>query len=183
MPVVIATFVLVGLLCALNLVLTVGVIKRLREHTDLLAERGGGRLSLAPGDQVGEFSSRTVEGEPVDHRVIDTETVVAFFSPTCGPCKEKLPKFVEYARTVPGGRDRVLAAVAADRDDAAAAEPMVSALAPVARVLAGEDAEQLAEACKVQGFPVILKVNRSTDGRLLVMTDQVDVDRPAVASV
>lgn len=183
MPFVIATLVFVGLLCALDLVLTVGVIKRLREHTDLLANRSGGRLSLGPGDEVGEFSALTVDGEPVRDDMIDTETVVAFFSPTCGPCKEKLPKFVEYARTVPGGRGRVVAVVATDRDDAAAGDPMVSALGPVARVLAGEEAEQLAEACKVQGFPVVLKVNRSTDGRLLVMTDQVDVDRPAIASV
>jgi thiol-disulfide isomerase/thioredoxin len=178
---VIATLVLVGLLCALDLVLTVGIIKRLREHTDLLANRSGGRMSLRPGEEVGKFSSVTVDGEPVDNDMIDSETVVAFFSPTCGPCKEKLPMFVEYARTVPGGRGQILAAVTADRDDAAAAAPMLSALTPVARVLTGEEAEGLAEACKVQGFPVVLKVNRSTDGRLLVMTDQVDVDRPAVS--
>ncbi|HET6857995.1 MAG TPA: hypothetical protein VFH94_13010, partial [Streptomyces sp.] len=110
--------------------------------------------------------------------------VVAFFSPTCGPCKEKLPRFVEYARTVPGGRDRILAAVVAEGDeDAGLAAPMLAALGPVARVLTGAGGNALAEACKVQAFPVLLKINRATDGRLLVMTDQVDIDRPAVASV
>ncbi|MEV5599266.1 hypothetical protein [Streptomyces sp. NPDC052496] len=183
MPFVIATVALIGVLCVLDLLLTVGVIKRLREHTDLLSNGGRGRLSLGPGEQVGEFAVTTVDGERLAHDMIDTETVVAFFSPACGPCKEKLPRFVEYARTVPGGRGRVLAAVTADREDAAAAAPLLTALAPVARVLAGEEAEAVAEACRVQGFPVILKVNRSTDGRLLVMADQVDVDRPAVASV
>lgn len=183
MPILIATVVLVAVLCTLDLILTVGVIKRLREHTDLLSERGGGRMSLGPGDEVGEFSVASVEGEPVQAAMIESETVVAFFSPTCGPCKEKLPKFVEYARGVPRGREQVLAVVTSDTpEDAQAAAPSVAALAPVARVVTGQDAEVLASACKVRGFPVVLKVNRSTDGRLLVMTDEVDVERPAVAS-
>ncbi|MEW2289295.1 hypothetical protein [Streptomyces sp. NPDC047841] len=183
MSIVIAVLVLVGLLCLLDLVLTVGVVKRLREHTELLAARGGGRLSLGTGDEVGEFSAVTVDGERVHDGMIHSETVVAFFSPTCGPCKEKLPKFAEYARSVPRGREQVLAAVIADSpEEAEAAAPMLTALRPVARVLTGRDADAVAEACKVQGFPVVLKVNRSTDGRLLVMADQVDVDRPAVAA-
>ncbi|HET6856330.1 MAG TPA: hypothetical protein VFH94_04445, partial [Streptomyces sp.] len=74
MPFVIATVVLVGLLCTLDLVLTVGVIKRLREHTELLAKQGGGRMSLGPGDEVGAFSATTVDGEPADHHMISTET-------------------------------------------------------------------------------------------------------------
>ncbi|WP_016823296.1 hypothetical protein [Streptomyces viridosporus] len=183
MPVLVTAVVLVGLLCTLDLILTVGVIRRLREHTELLSERGGGRMSLGPGDEVGDFSVTSVSGEPVDGTAIGSETVVAFFSPTCGSCKEKLPKFVEYARGVPRGREQVLAAVTADGpQDAEAAAPMVTALTPVARVLTGRDAEAVAEACKVRAFPVVLKVNRSTDGRLLVMTDEVDVERPAVAS-
>jgi thiol-disulfide isomerase/thioredoxin len=184
MPLLVATVVLIGVLCTLDLVLTLGVIKRLREHTELLSESGGGgRMSLGPGDEVGEFSVSSVEDEPVHDAMIESETVVAFFSPTCGPCKEKLPKFVEYARGVPRGREQVLAVVTADTpEDAEAAAPSVAALAPVARVVTGRDAEAIASACKVRGFPVILKVNRSTDGRLLVMTDQVDVERPAITS-
>ncbi|WP_440582111.1 TlpA family protein disulfide reductase [Streptomyces flavofungini] len=183
MPILIATVVLVGVLCTLDLILTIGVIKRLQEHTALLSERGGGRMSLGPGDEVGGFSATSVAGEPVHDAMIESETVVAFFSPSCGPCKEKLPKFIEYARGVPRGREQVIAVVTADTpEDAEAAAPGVAALAPVARVVTGRDAEAVANACKVRGFPVVLKVNRSTDGRLLVMTDEVDVERPAVAT-
>ncbi|GGM40184.1 TlpA family protein [Longimycelium tulufanense] len=183
MSFVIAAVVLVGLLCALDLLLTVGVIKRLREHTELLSGRGGGQVSLGPGDEVGKFSVTTVEGEPVHDDMINSETVVGFFSPTCGPCKEMLPKFVEYARGAPAGREQVLAVVAADgQQDAEAVAPMLSTLAPVARVLTGRDADAVAGACKVRAFPALLRINRSTRGRLLVMANQVDLDRPAVAS-
>ncbi|MEV0263671.1 hypothetical protein AB0I49_20350 [Streptomyces sp. NPDC050617] len=183
MPVLIATVVLVGLLCTLDLILTVGVVKRLREHTELLSERSRGGIALGPGDEVGEFSVSSVDGEPVRDSMIESETVVAFFSPSCGPCKEKLPKFIEYARGVPRGREQVIAVVTVDGPaDAEAAAPSLSALAPVARVVTGRDADAVADACKVRGFPVVLKVNRSTDGRLLVMTDEVDVERPALTS-
>ncbi|MCA6096754.1 hypothetical protein LE181_31930, partial [Streptomyces sp. SCA3-4] len=171
--------VLVGLLCSLDLVLTVGVIKRLREHTELLSRKGDAP-SLATGEEVGAFSATSVDGEAVTDTMIDTETVVAFFSTTCGPCKEKLPKFVEYARSVPGGRGRVLATVIGEPGETAA---MVEALRPVARVTTEDASGVMGEAFKVMAYPVVLKVNRTTDGRLLVMADQVDVDRPAVAPV
>ncbi|MEU4211794.1 hypothetical protein AB0F13_17615 [Streptomyces sp. NPDC026206] len=179
MSIVIAALILVGLLCSLDLLLTVGVIKRLREHTELLSRKGD-QASLTTGEEVGSFSARTVDGEAVTDEMIDTETVVAFFSTTCGPCKEKLPKFVEYARSVPGGRGRVIATVVGEGDESA---PMVAALSPVARVTAEDASGVMGEAFKVMAYPVVLKVNRTTDGRLLVMADQVDVDRPAVASV
>ena len=59
MPVVLAALVIVGMLCALNLILTLGVIKRLREHAALLA---GGPPTIAVGEAIGEFSARTVQG-------------------------------------------------------------------------------------------------------------------------
>ncbi|GHC68006.1 hypothetical protein GCM10010507_52850 [Streptomyces cinnamoneus] len=121
-----------------------------------------------------------MDGEAVTDTMIDTETVVAFFSTTCGPCKEKLPKFVEYARSVPGGRGRVLATVIGEPGETA---PMVEALRPVARVTTEDASGAMGEAFKVMAYPVVLKVNRTTDGRLLVMADRVDVDRPAVAPV
>ncbi|MEU7133661.1 hypothetical protein [Streptomyces sp. NPDC046261] len=179
MSLVIAALVLVGVLCSLDLLLTVGVIKRLREHTELLSRKGD-QPSLATGEEVGPFAVTSVDGEAVSDRAIDTETVVAFFSTTCGPCKEKLPKFVEYARSVPGGRARVIATVIGEGDEVA---PMVAALRPVARVTTEDASGVMGEAFKVMAYPVVLKVNRTTDGRLLVMADQVDVDRPAVASV
>ncbi len=77
MPVVLAALVIVGMLCALNLILTLGVIKRLREHAALLA---GGPPTIAVGEAIGEFSVRTVHGDPLSDRSLGDETLVAFVS-------------------------------------------------------------------------------------------------------
>ena len=50
MPILIAAVVVVGGLCLLDLLLTFGVIRRLREHTSMLTGAGGGlRAGCRPG--------------------------------------------------------------------------------------------------------------------------------------
>lgn len=181
MPILTAALLLVGALCALDLILTLGVIKRLREHTDLLANSGGmGAPALAAGEEVGAFTATTMDGEPLTGEQLAEDTLVAFFSPTCGPCKETMPKFVQYAPTVPGGRDRVLAVVVGEPDEAAGP---VGALSPVARVVVENVDGALGEAFKVKAYPTVLKVGRGGDGRLVVRSNAVDLSRPDVAAV
>jgi hypothetical protein len=169
--------VLVGLLCALDLVLTLGVIRRLREHTDLLAELRGGPGVIAVGEPVDEFVTSTVDGEEFGSAALTGETLVAFFSPDCRPCKEKMPWFIEYARTRPGGRDQVMAVVVGDADEAA---PAAADLSPVARVVVEAAGGPLNTAFKVRAYPSVLVVER-TGGRLLVRSNQVDLEQPATA--
>ena len=56
------------------------VVKRLREHTDLLAA-GSNAPTIGIGQEVGEFSARTVDGETVSPDLLSGETVVAFLLP------------------------------------------------------------------------------------------------------
>jgi hypothetical protein len=70
-PIVIAAVIVVGVLCVLDLLLTFGVIRRLKEHTAMLAERGSGSLAppvigLAEGERPGAFSATTADGQRVD---------------------------------------------------------------------------------------------------------------------
>ncbi|MEU1054273.1 hypothetical protein [Streptomyces sp. NPDC005876] len=179
MPFLIAALTLVGSLCLLDLILTVGVIKRLREHTELLANVGGagnGRASITVGEEVGDFAVSTVDGERLARDLLAGETLVAFFSPTCQPCKEKLPKFLEYARTLPGGRDRVLATVVGDAEASAA---LVAELTPVARVVVEEYDGALSAAFQAKAYPTVLKVARDGAGRLIVTDDDVRLNLPA----
>ncbi|WP_030895641.1 TlpA disulfide reductase family protein [Streptomyces sp. NRRL S-474] len=181
MAFLIAAVVLVGMLCTLDLVLTLGVIKRLREHTDQLSElRGlGAAPVIATGEQVADFSTSTVDGEELCRETLDGETLVAFFSPTCEPCKKKMPAFVEYARTFPGGRKRVVAAVVGD---SGLAGPFVAELAPVARVVVEEDTDSaLSAACQVAAFPTVLRVAPDTTGRLVVTANDMELDQPVAA--
>ncbi|GAB1646592.1 TlpA disulfide reductase family protein [Krasilnikovia sp. MM14-A1259] len=180
MSFVIVAVMVVGALCALDLVLTLGVVKRLREHTELLAAGGPvGPSTLGVGAEVGAFSARTVDGQPLSPQRLSGETLVAFFSPTCEPCKAKMPTFVAYARTEPGGREQVLAVVVGE---AATADAFVTELSPVARVVVEPPGGALASAFQAQAFPTILRIARNNDERLVVSDNQVRLDAPATVA-
>lgn len=126
MPYLVAAVVLIGLLCVLNLMLTMGVIRRLKQTGGETVQHAGPPVVLKPGSRAGEFDAVTVDGEPVSQ---DTVTgLVGFFSAGCEPCHKLLPSFVERARVL--GRENVLAVVGGDDAE------VVEALRPVARVVA-----------------------------------------------
>jgi thiol-disulfide isomerase/thioredoxin len=178
MPFLIAGVLFVGLICLLDLVLTLGVIKRLREHTELLAEASSGPPVIATGTMVDTFVTSTVDGEPVDAGALDGETLVGFFSPTCGPCQERLPLFAAFARDMPGGRDRTLAVIIGDDDEVTAP---VEALRSVARVVVEAPHGALATAFQVEAFPTLLMIAPGPAGQLVVTDNEVRLDQPLAA--
>ncbi|QFU92692.1 TlpA disulfide reductase family protein [Amycolatopsis sp. YIM 10] len=178
MSVLIAGVVLAGLLCLLDLVLTLGVIKRLREHTELLARANSPRTALAPGERVGEFATSTLDGRRLAQADLGAETLVAFFSPTCEPCEEKIPGFLDFAREFPGGRDRVLAVVVGDP---AEANWRVEDFFDVARVVVEPAEGAVSTAFGVRGFPSVLITGPGPDGVPVVTTDDVRLTAPATA--
>ncbi|MGW6501124.1 TlpA family protein disulfide reductase [Nonomuraea angiospora] len=117
MPYLVAAVVVVGLLCLVDLVLTLAVIRRLRVHTLRLAELApAGAPMVQPGTTIGEFSATALGGETVSRAFFSGPSVVAVFSTECASCHERLPEFASYlADTRP---ERVLAVVAGDPDAA-----------------------------------------------------------------
>ncbi|MFJ5720535.1 hypothetical protein [Streptomyces sp. NPDC093149] len=171
----------VGSLCCLNLLLTIGVVRRLREHSELLAERGGPNESDVPvGLEVGEFAAVTLDGTEVGRDDLAEDCVVAFFMHDCSPCREKMPRFVEYARKLPGGRDQTLVVVA--EDDGKERE-FAQALAPVARVVVTNGMGPVAGAFKVSAFPTMLRVARDELGQVRVSANSIDLDQPMGALI
>ncbi|WP_188189793.1 TlpA family protein disulfide reductase [Nonomuraea sp. SYSU D8015] len=176
MAVVWAALILVGAICVLDLILTLGVIRRLREHTthlETLLRAGTGALAApglpAVGGTVGEFAARTLDGEEVSRRSLSGETLVAFFSPGCKPCLEKLPGFLEHARRRIGGRRLILAIVAGG--DAAAAE-MTETLRQVARVIVEDGYDgPVAQAFGVSEYPAFCLVD--SDGTIVAAEGDV----------
>ncbi|WP_101790619.1 TlpA disulfide reductase family protein [Nonomuraea indica] len=178
MAVLWAAVILVGVIGTLNLILTLGVVRRLREHAthlETLLRSGAG--ALAPpglphvGGAVGEFAARTLDGEDVSRSSLSGETLVAFFSPGCKPCLEKLPGFVEHARRRIGGRRLILAIVAGGDQ---AAREMVRELSPVARVVVEDGYEgPVARAFQVAEYPAFCLVD--SDG--LIVAAEGDVTR------
>lgn len=151
MAVLIAAVVIVGALCLLDLLLTFGVIRRLREHTTLLASAAGSAesvIGLAPGESPGKFAATTNSGEVVNGAA--GLEVVAFFSSWCSACPERVPPFLEYVKSNRIGREAVLAVVA---QDGATSAPYLDQLATVAQVCIEPHDGVIAKAFQVSGFP------------------------------
>jgi len=105
---------------------------------------------------------------------------VAFFSPTCQPCREKMPVFVDYARAFPGGRERVLAVVVGDTRDATS---FVAALHPVARAVVENPGGTVSSAFNVQAYPTVLMTAPNASGVPTVTDNHVDLSRPVVPTL
>lgn len=157
MAALVAAVVVLGLFCVLNAVFCLGIIRRLREHTELIEKLGHGGhsdLILPAGKTIGAFTASTLDGMEVSNESLTDPTLVAFFSPGCGPCEEERPKFVELAATHP--RDRVLAVVAGSDEEAAAAA--VADLLAVATVVREDDGGPVQRAFEVGGYPAFALV-------------------------
>jgi hypothetical protein len=125
MAYLVAAVVLLGVLCVLNLLFTLGILRRLRTQPAWPTEPP---FALAAGSAVGEFSVTTTTDELVTHDTL--AGLVGFFSAGCEACHDLLPQFIERARGTE--RDQVLAVVGGSDDET------VRALAPVARVVVAD---------------------------------------------
>ncbi|MEV6586998.1 hypothetical protein [Streptomyces acidicola] len=163
-----------GLLCLLNLVLALGVIRRLREHSEQLAHLNGtgapDHAILPAGAMVGSFTAEAASGIPLTDADLADGTLVAFFSPTCKPCGEKVPGFVAALADRPEEKDRFLAVVVGDAETSA---PMLASLASVAPAVREEEDGPVGTAFAVRAYPASARVSRDADGRLLVARTDV----------
>lgn len=156
-----AAVILVGATCLTNLILSLGVIRRLREHADILERQRSGAaepdsLMLGAGSVVGRYATATTGGETVSRESLAGQTLVGFFSPGCRACEERRSSFIDYAKAVPGGAARVLAVVIGSGADAADLE---RELAPVARVVIEDHDGAVGTAFGVRAYPAFILVN------------------------
>lgn len=148
-----AAVTLFAVFSALNLLLTFGVIRRLRVHDTMLgrtARAGMPDVLLAAGGEPQPFEPvATTSGGPLTRDDL-RGAVVAFFSHDCAGCREQAPAFVELARALEPGR--VVAVVAGDP---AANRELVGALEPFARVTVEPHQGPVQRAFAVRGFPAM----------------------------
>src|SRR5215469_7553432 len=151
MAILSAAIVVVGLLCLTDLLLTFGVIRRLREHNEQLAHFNGADApvsDLAVGATLAPFTARSISGEPLSGPT--GLRMVAFFSAGCSACPERVPAFVDYVRANQIARDSVIAVIISSQPEPVSYQEDVAAVAPV-RVEPLDGG--LADAFKVRGFP------------------------------
>lgn len=159
MPYLVAVITLLALVTLFDLVVTVGLVRRLRAHSDLLAGlAGGGSEMLAAGTAVPEFSGESIDGLLVDREWLSGPAAVAFLAVDCPHCQTNLPEFVAYVRGGGYTREAVLAVIAYHGQDSPAADDMVSVLAPVATVVREISGGAIAAAFSVRGFPTFYLV-------------------------
>ncbi|WP_039934473.1 TlpA family protein disulfide reductase [Streptomyces viridochromogenes] len=171
--------VLVGTLCAVDLLLTIGVIKKLREYgpAGRAGAPGRGMTPLRPGEELPAFTAVAVDGAPVSRASLPDGALIAFLSPTCEPCRQKLPELVAYAAAEPGGRDRTLAVVVGEPEEC---ERFVQELSPVTRVVVEPRGGPVCAALRVDAFPTTLRVSSDRD-RTVVTGFVVDLARETAA--
>lgn len=161
MPFLTAAVILFGVLCVLDLLLTFGVIRRLREQNETLrlvreqqsAVAASADVALPAGAAIGEFAATTVSGTPLSDADIDGRLLVGFFSPICDPCKERMPQFIEYATRFDG---RVLAVASAEIGETG---DMVARLGEVAEVVLEAEGGPVHQAFGAKGYPALLLVD------------------------
>ncbi|MET7962629.1 hypothetical protein ABZ356_22540 [Micromonospora zamorensis] len=144
--------VLVAALGLLNLVLLLGVVRRLREHSDLLSDQQGQppAVMLEVGSIPGDFISTTVDGRVLSRADLPPMTLVAFLSPSCEHCEEQLPVLVDRARTMPGGAEHVWIVVVGKGPET---QPYAERFTGLATVFVEPGTGALPLAFGVKGFP------------------------------
>ncbi|MEU8185201.1 TlpA disulfide reductase family protein [Micromonospora sp. NPDC049044] len=152
MPYLITAVVLACTLGTLNLLLALAIIRRLREHSELLAGRpsGDGPGIIGAGQTPAAFEGVDTDGVPVRREELTGDTLVVFFSTDCRACREALPRFVTQATAFPGGRGQILAVVTGDEPEV---PELASRLTEVARVVLDGADGSLATAFQAAAFP------------------------------
>ncbi|MEV1329259.1 TlpA disulfide reductase family protein [Micromonospora costi] len=150
MPVVVAVLVVLSILTLLNLLLTFGVIRKLREHTQELAAYRP-PVTLPVGAQVPDFTAPAVAGDVVSLASLRASgALVAFLAPDCSGCQAQLPE--------------VRAALADALDTPAAVVVVITRLHP-APERDDRDRADLVAALGVQGSRAVV-VHEPLDGAL-----------------
>ncbi|MFI7705558.1 hypothetical protein [Nonomuraea sp. NPDC049480] len=155
MPFLVAAVVLVGVLCALDLVLTLAVIRRLRQHTAKLAHlsaAGGGGL-LPDGASLPVFEARSIDGEEVSER---GWRLVAMLATTCQACAGQLPDLESLVKESGYAPDQVLAVVVGP--DTPEGGELVDTVRPVATVVREVRNGALSRAFRAEIFPAFYQV-------------------------
>jgi hypothetical protein len=176
-----AAVVLVGLICVADLLLTFGVVRRLRQHAEQLAGVGqagamGAPVSgLAEGESPAAFASVTLDGQPITGPA--GMRMAAFFSTSCSACPGQVAPFVDYVTSHQFASDNVLVVVLGAVEQP---PPYLDDLVGVGQIVFEEYGGNVSEAFKVSGFPAFCLLG--ADAALLASGfDPATLPEPAAA--
>jgi len=178
MPVLIAAVAIVGLLCLLDLLLTFGVIRRLRQHTEYLRARqlldATAVISLPVGQVPGPFAAIAEDGAAIAGPA--GLRLAGFFSGTCPACPGRVAPFIDYVLANQLARREVLAIVVVGAN--APSPPYLPLLAEVAQVTVQPEGNEVVKSFGIIGYPAFCLL----DGDGAIAASGFDLDTlPATA--
>ncbi|MFC4070256.1 hypothetical protein [Actinoplanes subglobosus] len=140
---------------ALNLLLTFGVIRKLRVHDAKLADRSAviQEATLPAGTSVPAVTAPTVDGGTASSVRPGGAQLLGFFSIGCGACDDRIPEFIAYQERTGVA---AVAVVVTDADDSG---PYVARLAPHVDVVVERERGPLATVFAVTSFPALCLVD------------------------
>jgi len=163
MSFVIAAVALLGALCTVNLLLTFGVVRRLREQNAELSRLSGALPPEMPapeelvGTPVPAFAATSIDGTPVTRdSLVGRPRMVGFFAAGCAPCHEQAPMFAAWLAEQDGD---AIAAVAVVTGSGPEAAELAASLSDAAAVVVEPDAFAVSHAFGVRGFPTFLRID------------------------
>jgi thiol-disulfide isomerase/thioredoxin len=170
----------VAAISILNLLLTLGMARRLREHAARLAALPPDwlgpppELMLAAGARPAEFHAESVDGGQVSLASLATPALIGFFSPDCPPCREWIPRFVQAAGELPPGRAQALAVVTGSTTSGG---DEVAQLRSVAQVVVEPSDGPVSRAFAVKGWPALCRLG--ADGTIITNDNDAALAAPA----
>jgi hypothetical protein len=156
-----AVAVLALAVSVLDLLLLLGIVRRLRAEATSRSPYGGPGIPAmgsgpARGTRLPAFSAQTMAGGVVDDsRYTGPAGCIAFVSATCQPCKAAVAELGPYLRSAGIGREQSLVVL---EGDPAAASAEVARAAEFAEVVTGDDASRLVRQFAIAGFPTLIVV-------------------------
>jgi hypothetical protein len=143
-----AAVIFVGCLCLLDLLLTFGVLRRLREHAALLAAGPADQApGLAPGERPAPFVAVSATGQAISGP--SGLRMAAFFSTSCSVCPAAVAPFLRYLRSAGLSPDQVLAVIASETE----ATDYLADLAGAACACVEPQGGSLGNAFQINAFP------------------------------
>jgi hypothetical protein len=159
----VAIVVLLALLVVANMLLTWGVLRRLRTLQAQVDAGGAPPMGngLHPGDEAPDFSALTPAGDEITRdEVVRGETALVFLSPHCEACETHLPAVRELGRA--GGSPAALAVIDGTREESGHLLEGLQGDVPV--LFAPRDSTDMLERYQVNAYPSSYVVG--ADGRI-----------------
>jgi thiol-disulfide isomerase/thioredoxin len=162
------TVLIVGIVSLANLLLAFGIIRRLREHSELIVQGSFGGpqttvLKLAAGSTPAGFAATTADGRQLTSAA--GFTLVAFFSTTCPSCSAMAGPFTQLVAEHGLPRESVLVVVAGSQAEAPA---YLDQLTVVATLVSEDLGGLVQQAFQVTGYPAICLLD---EGGAVVASD------------